>query len=56
MTASPNESMGRSHWKTNGQMVDEKEIETDLPGTIVSHGVVGMAAVKDPAKVLGELV
>ena len=34
----------------------KKHIETDLPGTVVSHGAAGMAAMKDPAKVLAELV
>ena len=35
----------------------KKEVETDLPGTlVVSHGAAGMAAVKDPAKVLGEFL
>ena len=56
MTASPNERMEWSHCEKNGQMTMIKNIETDLPGTVVSHGAAGMAAVKDPAKVLGELV
>ena len=33
-----------------------KEMEINRLGTVVSHGAVGMAAMEDPAKVLGELV
>jgi len=33
-----------------------KKMDTDLPGTVVTHGAAGMAAVKDPAEVLGELI
>ena len=55
MTASPNERMEWSHCEKNGQMM-MKKIETHLLGTVVSHGAVGMAAMEDPAKVLGELI
>ena len=56
MTAcSPNERMEWSHCEKNGQMM-MKKIETDLLGTVVSHGAAGMAAVKDPAKAHGEFV
>ena len=56
MTASPNERMEWSHCEKNEQMMMKKNIEMDLPGTVVSHGAAGVAAVKDPAEVLGELV
>jgi hypothetical protein len=56
LTASPNESVERSHCeKIDEQMIDE-QIERDPLETVVTHGVAGVAAVEDPTEIMGELI
>ncbi len=55
LTASPNESVEWSHCEKIDEQMIGKIVEKEL-GAVVAHGAAGMAAVKDPAEVLCELI